>query len=108
MPWQSLVENLESIRIAGQILFAMDMAARKKREFGRWRAVGSLAVLWRAAGGVARERAAASEVAAAGRRQQNTVAPADGAAPPAWPPATSTITEESARVPWVGSNHREV
>ena len=25
----SLVENLESIRIAGQILFAMDMAARK-------------------------------------------------------------------------------
>jgi len=25
MPW-SLVENLESIRIAGQILFAMDMA----------------------------------------------------------------------------------
>ena len=39
MPWQSLVENLESIRIAGQILFAMDMAARKKRvraqELGR-------------------------------------------------------------------------
>ena len=54
MPWQSLVENLESIRIAGQILFAMDMAARKKREFGRWRAVGSIAVEWRPGGGVAR------------------------------------------------------
>ena len=26
VPWQSLVENLESIRIAGQILFAMDSA----------------------------------------------------------------------------------
>ena len=62
MPWQSLVENLESIRIAGQILFAMDMAARKKREFGRWRAVGSIAVQWRPGGG---ERAAASEVAVA-------------------------------------------
>ena len=57
MPWQSLVENLESIRIAGQILFAMDMAARKKREFGRWRAVGSRTVQWRG------ERTAASEVA---------------------------------------------
>ena len=60
MPWQSLVENLESIRIAGQILFAMDMAARKKREFGRWRAVGSRTVQWRPGGG---ERTAASEVA---------------------------------------------
>ena len=32
----------------------MDMAARKKREFGRWRAVGSRAVQWRPGGGVAR------------------------------------------------------
>ena len=74
VPWQSLVENLESIRIAGQILFAMDMAARKKREFGRWRAVGSRTVQWRPGGGVSgRPRArsrwqqAAAEYAGAGR-----------------------------------------